>query len=82
MPVVKKVEGIKWVSRKQALDLLDARARRVLNMSGAEFVAKWKAGKFKNLDSADCPGVISVALLAPASEKPSRGRKNKKRGKG
>ena len=83
MPVAKKHQhdGIKWVTREQALALLDARARRVLNMSGEEFVVKWKAGEFKNMDSGDCPGVISVALLASASERPRRGRKNKKRSK-
>jgi hypothetical protein len=81
MPGTKKVEGIKWVKREQARALLDARARRVLNMSGNEFVAKWKAGKFRNIDSGDCPGVISVALLATASERPSRGGKKQKRGK-
>jgi hypothetical protein len=80
MPVAKKVDGIKWVTREQAMALLDARARRVLKMSGKEFVVKWKAGEFKNMDSADCPGVISVALLASASERP-RGRKKQKRGK-
>lgn len=77
MPVAKKVT---WVTRDQAMALLDARARRVLKMSGDEFVAKWKAGHFKNMDSGDCPGVIGVALLASASEKP-RGRKKQKRRK-
>jgi hypothetical protein len=80
MPVAKKHKhvGIKWVTHDQALALLDARARRVLNMSGKEFVAKWKAGEFKKMDSGDCPGVIGVALLASASERP-RGRKKPKR---
>jgi hypothetical protein len=79
MPVAKKVDGIRWLTREQALVLLDARARRVLNMSAEEFLVKWKAGEFKNMDSGDCPGVISVALLASASERP-RGRKKQKRG--
>ena len=81
MPVAKKVDGIRWLTPEQALALLDARARRVLNMSGKEFVAKWKAGEFKNMDSADCPGVIGVALLASASERPHRARKKQKRRK-
>jgi hypothetical protein len=50
-------------------------------MSGKEFVVKWKAGEFKNMDSADCPGVIGVALLASASERPRRARKKQKRSK-
>lgn len=82
MPAVKKSKysGLNWVRGAQALALLDARAKRVLKMSGSEFLAKWRAGKFKNMDSNDCPGVIGVALLAPASEL-ARGRKNKKRSK-
>lgn len=80
MPVAKKTK-INWVSGAQALALLDARARRVLNMSGQEFLDKWRAGDFKDMDSGDCPGVIGVALLAPTVES-NRVRKNKKRRKG
>lgn len=80
MPVLKRVkhDAIKWVTRDQAMALLDARARRVLNMSGSEFATKWKAGEFRNLDSGDCPGVIELALLAPRSRK-LHGRKKQKR---
>lgn len=83
MRVAKNVKrgGIKWVTRDQAMALLDARARRVLNISGAEFVTRWKAGEFKNIDSGDCPGVIELALLAPKLRK-SRGRKKQRRSKG
>ena len=70
--------SIKWITRDKAMALLDARARRVLKISGAEFLEKWDAGKFKNMDSADCPGVIELALLAPAARS-SRGRKKQKR---
>lgn len=73
-----KDTGIKWATRQEAAALLNARAKRVLKMSGEEFVAKWRAGEFKNLDSGDCPGVIELALLAPQSRK-SRGRKKQKR---
>ena len=78
MPVAKKTK-INWVSGAQALALLDARARRVLNMSGQEFLDKWRAGDFKDMDSSDGPGVIGVALLAPSEL--SRERKHKKRSK-
>jgi hypothetical protein len=79
MPVTKKTK-LNWVSGAKAMALLDARARRVLKMSGEEFLVKWKAGDFKDMDSTDCPGVIGVALLAPTSETP-RGRKDKRRRK-
>ena len=80
MPVAKKHThtGIKWVNRQQARTLLDARARRVLKISGEEFVAKWHAGKFKNIDSGDCPGVIELGLLAPKQRKSRAGKKQKR----
>ena len=46
-------------------------------VSGQEFLDKWRAGDFKDMDSSDCPGVIGVALLAPSELSP--GRKHKKR---
>jgi hypothetical protein len=80
MPLTKKTK-LNWVSGAQALDLLDRRARRVLKMSGEEFMEKRKAGDFKDMDSGDFPGVIGVALLAPIVEI-TRARKHKKRSKG
>lgn len=79
MPVARKTKH-NWVSGAQAFALLDARARRVLNMSGEEFLAKWKDGHFKDMDSGNCPGVIGVSLLASTNEL-SRGRTDKKRSK-
>ena len=82
MPLAKKakISELNWVRGAKALALFDARARRVLKISGDEFLVKWRAGEFKDMDSSDCPGVIGVALLAPTREL-SSGRKNKKRGK-
>ncbi|MCC6179345.1 MAG: hypothetical protein IT305_28900 [Chloroflexi bacterium] len=51
------------LTRDQGLDLLDLRARHYLNMSGAEFMEAWKAGKFN--DCADRPEVTRVAMLLP-----------------
>jgi hypothetical protein len=51
-----------------------AASRRVLKISGKKFVAKWKGGRFRNLNSDECPGVIELALLAPKVNG-SRGRK-------
>lgn len=79
MPVAKKSSGIRWITRDEANAIVDARARRVLNISGAEFVEKWRAGEFRTLDSDQCPGVIELALLAPESRR-SGGRKKQKRG--
>lgn len=81
MPVAKKnrTHGTKWVTRLQAKAVLDARARRVLNISGDEFIAKWNAGEFRKMDSGDCPGVIELALLAPKTGKLRARSKQKRR---
>lgn len=65
MPLAKRVKHsrVEWSTPERAMELLDARARRVLNMSGKEFADKWRAGEFRHLDSGDCPGVIELALL-------------------
>jgi hypothetical protein len=69
----------KWITGKKAKRILDDRARRVLKISGDEFVSKWKSGEFKQMDSTDCPGVIELALLVPPARK-SSARKKQTRG--
>jgi hypothetical protein len=71
------VAGVKWVNRREAAAIVDARAQRVLGVSGQVFISKWKAGKYRKLDSDACPGVIELALLAPLPRRAS-GRKNGK----
>lgn len=78
MPAVKPKQTVKWITRREANVIVDAHARRVLGISGEKFVEKWKAGKFRKMDSDDCPGVIELALLAPLPRQPI-GRKNRKR---
>lgn len=65
---------VKWVNRREAAAIVDAHARRVLGVSGRKFIAEWKAGKYRALDSDACPGVIELALLAPLPRR-ARGRK-------
>lgn len=72
-------ERVKWIKRDQAMTLVDARAKRVLGISGAEFMAKWNAGEYRNLDSDACPGVIELALLAPPTGRAQRARKKQAR---
>jgi hypothetical protein len=77
MPVSAKklgTSGAKWVNRREMATIVDAHARRVLGVSGQVFISKWKAGKYRTLDSDACPGVIELALLAPLPRRAS-GRK-------
>jgi hypothetical protein len=69
-----KTSGAKLVSRREMAVIVDAHARRVLGVSGKVFISKWKAGKYRTLDSDACPGVIELALLAPLPRRAS-GRK-------
>jgi hypothetical protein len=80
MPAKKKIKGIgiKWIGRAEAKAFVDDTARRVLKVSGAKFISNWKAGKYRKLDSDECPGVIELALVAPLPRL-SHARKNRKR---
>ena len=72
MPALKpKKSGIVWISHRDLDAIVDAHAQRVLKISGKQFIANWKAGKYRKLDSDDCPGVIELALLAPLPRRDS-----------
>lgn len=73
------VSGVKWITRREAAGIVDAHAQRVLGVSGEKFISNWKAGKYRELDSDACPGVIELALLAPLPRRRASGRKNAKR---
>lgn len=48
--------------REQAVALFDGEARRLAGMSGDEFLKKWDAGEFRDLD--DTPEGRKIAYLA------------------
>lgn len=78
MARIVKNSGVKWISRREVDTIVDAHAQRVLGVSGEKFISNWKAGKYRTLDSDDCPGVIELALIAPLPRRAS-GRKKSKR---
>jgi len=53
---------VRVLTRKEAKKLLDEQARLSLDMSGDEFVRKWKAKEF---DDPDRPEIMRVAFLLP-----------------
>jgi hypothetical protein len=74
----KKTTGVKWITRSELNEYVDSSARRVLKVAGKKFISNWKAGKYRKLDSDECPGVIELALIAKLPRTP-RARKNRKR---
>jgi hypothetical protein len=71
---------VHWVNRTEFNTMVDAKAKRVLGISAKQFVTRWKAGRYRKLDTDTCPGVIELALLAPLPRRKS-GRKKSKRGR-
>lgn len=51
-----------YISPAHGKRLLDRQARRYLKMSGAEFVAKYRAGEIPDPDRSE---VVRVAMLIP-----------------
>jgi hypothetical protein len=81
VPAVKKNKTIevRWISKNEFRKVLDTKAKRVLNVTADQFITRWKAGRYRKLDTDTCPGVIELAILAPLPRLKS-GRKNSKRG--
>lgn len=51
------------VTREDARKLFNRQARKYLQMSGDEFIEKWKAGEFNG--QSDTANVLQVAMLLP-----------------
>lgn len=62
---VESDRGIDYVSATEGKELLDRQAREYLNMSGEEFVRKYRAGEIEDPDRTD---VLSVAMLISLAE--------------
>ena len=77
MPATKS-KGVRWITRREAEAMVDSHAQRVLGISAKKFISNWKAGKYRKLDSDECPGVVELALLAPIPRR-AIGAKNGKR---
>jgi hypothetical protein len=75
---LKQRPGVKWITRREAATMVDSHAKRVLGISAQKFISNWKAGKYRKLDSDDCPGVVELALLAPLPRRASGGKVGKR----
>lgn len=61
---------IEELSPARAREVFDAAARHYLGMSGPEFLAAWKAGKFEGEDRT---ALLAVVMLIPLVEEPVAG---------
>ncbi len=53
---------IRELSRAEGYQLLDARARHYLHISGAEFLERWRRGEYRDVDR---PEVLRVVMALP-----------------
>jgi hypothetical protein len=58
----KTLPKVTTLTRAQAREILDRRARKELGISGDVFVRRWNAGKYSKRER---PEVIRVAMLLP-----------------
>ena len=54
--------AIQWVTLEEAREIFDEQARRLMGMSGEEFLRRWDAGEYR--DIADTPGNLHIMRLA------------------
>jgi hypothetical protein len=54
--------GIHEMTLEEGKEMLDREARRLLNISGDEFIRAWEAGEFD--DQPETPAVMRLALLS------------------
>ncbi len=57
------VQGVQGLSDEESKQFFDMQARRLLNMSGADFLGAYDAGKYPSPD--DDPAVIQLLMLIP-----------------
>lgn len=76
----RKTVQVRWVTKGEFTSMVDSRARRVLGISGRQFITRWNNGQYRKLDADTCPGAVELAILAPLPRNKS-GRKNSKRGR-
>jgi hypothetical protein len=64
MATAVKAVDAKELTRDEGSALLDRQARRLLDMSGEEFIAAWDAGDF-NGDTPERPEIVTLVMLLP-----------------
>lgn len=57
---------IKWVTPEEGRELFDEQARRLMGMSGEEFLRRWDDGEFRDVTTGPEHGkLIRLVMLIP-----------------
>lgn len=58
--------GIQWITPEEGRALFDNEARRLLGISGEEFLRRWDAGEYREIaDTSDHLHIMDLAFLIP-----------------
>jgi hypothetical protein len=57
--------GVVYVDSRESADLFDQIAHKYMGISGTEFLARWDAGEFEDMNWDDIPGLAEVATALP-----------------
>lgn len=60
--------GIHYVTEAEARAMFDQAARHYMNMSGDDFLARWRAGEFGDPENPYRPELVQVVALLPFAE--------------
>lgn len=61
-----RIAAVKYVSRREGIDILDRQARKYLGMSGEALVRWYRAGEIEEADSSE---VLRVSMLIPLADR-------------
>lgn len=64
-------EGVDLLTPEEAADLFDAEARRLLGVSGEEFLRRWDAGEFRSTEDFDRYHRVNDLLMLMPSVRPA-----------
>ncbi|MFF3179779.1 hypothetical protein ACFYVD_08005 [Rhodococcus pyridinivorans] len=63
------IDQIVELDAEASADLFDRIARRNMQISGDEFLARWDAGDFEDMDWDEIPGLVDVAMALPLARR-------------
>ncbi|MEK7409688.1 MAG: hypothetical protein AAB225_31895 [Acidobacteriota bacterium] len=64
----KNGQNVEVLTRKEARRLFDRRARKLMKMSGEEFLRRWKVGEFGDPDNPYRPELCQLVMMIPLAE--------------